>query len=221
MATYIRKPKYNLTEYRKTNFNKRLKDLTQSQLESYEKYKEYIRDYKGFRRDRLRASKAVLYENTIKKTKGRTQSDIQEIWKDYNRKKDRAIEKYEDSLAGLYKFFNIREHKLKTVTEFRFKTKNTDRYSRNKKMKDILTQQEGYIQIIIPYKDSAGKTRYYSKSFYNDPEFILQDYDSYEDYIDDLLMQTDEFFEDDAGTYNATDSEAPQIVFTSPDATRL
>lgn len=208
----IRKPKYKLSDFRKTTYNKPLNKLTSSQREKYDNYKEYIRDYKGFQRERKQASQRVLYENYSKKIKGKTPRQALNIWSDYGQKKEKIQVRYEDKIERFYTTFKIRERKLKTVRQVTFKSRNVSRYSMNKRMQDILRNTEGYIQVIIGYKDTNGETRYYSKTYFNDPEtFTPED-------IDDWIDDTFDFFEDDSASYNASGSDSLEMVFTSPDA---
>lgn len=206
----VRKPKYKLSDFRKTTYNKPLNKLTSSQREKYDNYKEYIRDYKGFQRERKQASTRVLYESTRAKIKNKTPRQALNIWADYSQKKEKIQVVYEDKIERFYTTFKIREKKLKTVRQFTFKSRNVDRYAKSKRMQNVLRNNEGYVQIVIKFTDQSGYVRYYSKTYFNDPtEFTT---DTVEQWIEDTL----EFFEDDSFSYNASGWDSIEVISNFP-----
>jgi hypothetical protein len=211
MAT-IRKPKYKLSEFRKQNYNKPLNRLTPSQREKYDNYKEYIQDYKGAQRERKQASQRALYESTSRKIKGKTPKQALNIWANYGQKKEKIQERYEDSIEQFYTTFKVREKKLQTVDQVTFKSRKAERYAKNKRLQETFQTTEGYAQVIIEYKDSNGNIRYYSKTYFNDPDT----FDS--SMVDDWIEDTLDFFEDDSESYNADGYNSIAMVFTSPAA---
>jgi uncharacterized protein (DUF885 family) len=205
MPKYVRKPKYKLSEYRQNKFGKSYGKLTDSQKTDYENYKSYIKDYKGFQRERLKNANRVEYQKVLQKNEGKTRQQISRNWEKYRNKKENNKDKYYESVDKFYTYFKSEFKELQQSDKYIFSSRNPDRYTKNKKVNTILSEKDGFLQVVINYKNDSGQKRAYSKTFTIDQvnEFGLSE----------IINDAYAFFEDDQASYNVEKVLKTDLVF--------